>query len=147
VLVQTNEWHPVLLDEALNSEVNILLLDRFSEDGTFVRRYALELPLPRMEIHLSDADSGFIYGYAVPSAGDGPTTAFSFTLPEKTSAFPVRKRAILRKVKEINGWRAGICRTRDPNYGLRGDVHIYVAQEIRQIAHQLPLDSRSIALF
>jgi hypothetical protein len=83
VLVQTNEWHPTLLDEAINSQVNILLLDRFSKDGTFIRRYAVELSLPRTEIHLTDAGDGFIYGYAVPSAGEGPTTAFSFSLPEE----------------------------------------------------------------
>ena len=46
-----------------------------------------------------------------------------------TGAFPGWKRAILRKVKEING--------------LRGDVHAYVAQEIRQIAHQTSFGSRS----
>ena|GEM_PF-1743840 len=82
VLVQTSEWHPLLLDETLNSEVTIMLLDRFSEDGTFMHRYAVEMQLPRTEIRLTDSDGGFIYGFAVPSAGDGPTTAFSFSLPE-----------------------------------------------------------------
>ncbi len=81
VLVQTNEWHPALLDDALNSQVNILLLDQFSEDGSYVRRHAVELPLPRTVVHLTDEDDGFIYGFAVPSTGSGPTTVFRFNLP------------------------------------------------------------------
>ena len=45
-----------------------------------------------------------------------------------TGAFPGWKRAILRKVKEING--------------LRGDGHVYVAQEIRQIDAEIAQKSR-----
>ncbi len=46
----------------------------------------------------------------------------------ETGVFPGWKLAILRKVKKING--------------LRGDVHVYVAQEIRQINAEIAQKGR-----
>ncbi|MFC1559284.1 hypothetical protein ACFL39_01705 [Gemmatimonadota bacterium] len=79
-LVQTNEWHPAMLDEEISARSTILLLDRFSEEGVFERRYAVELPNPYMLIQITDEAEGYLYGYAVPAVGDGPTCVFRFYL-------------------------------------------------------------------
>jgi hypothetical protein len=88
VLAQTTEWHPALLDENVNSSINIVLLDEFSDDGSFLVRHAIELPLPRTVIHLTDVDGRFICGYGVPSVGEAPVSVFSFQLPESD---PIRR--------------------------------------------------------
>ncbi len=84
VIVQTNEWHPALLAELVAEEVGVVLLDRFSQDGTLLHRYAVELPFPRSTIHITDEAGGYLYGYAVPTAGSGPVSAFRFGLPPAT---------------------------------------------------------------
>lgn len=81
LIVQTNEWHPDLLDPSVNEEKSILLLDRFSGDGTLLRRYAIGLPLPRMTFQITDAREGYLYGFAVPFARDGSTVVFRFRIP------------------------------------------------------------------
>lgn len=80
VLVQTNEWHPSMLDEEVCTRCTILLLDQFSEDGVFERRHAVELPTPHMLIQITDEAAGYLFGYAVPAAGEGPTCIFRFRL-------------------------------------------------------------------
>ncbi len=80
VLVQTNEWHPSMLDEEISARSTILLFDQFSEDGVFQRRHAVELPMPHMLIQITDEADGYLYGYAVPATGDGQTCIFRFNL-------------------------------------------------------------------
>ncbi|MFC1627899.1 hypothetical protein ACFL3H_02150 [Gemmatimonadota bacterium] len=80
VLVQTNEWHPSMLDAEISSRSTILLLDQFSEDGVFQRRHAVELPTPHMLVHITDETEGYLYGYAVPATGGGQTSIFRFHL-------------------------------------------------------------------
>lgn len=78
--VQTNEWHPVLLDEASADSVAIVMLDLYATDGTFLERHAVELPLPRRTVHLTDESSGLYFGYAVPMDGDGPLAVIRFRI-------------------------------------------------------------------
>jgi hypothetical protein len=82
VLVQTNEWHPSMLDDEVGSQSTILLLDRFTADGTFDRRYAVELPVPFLDVRLTDVAGGFLCGYAVPMTEEDPFRVLRFRLPE-----------------------------------------------------------------
>jgi hypothetical protein len=81
MVVQTNEWHPDLLDPIVNEDRGIVLLDLFSHDGVLARRLAIELPLPRMTFRLTDARDGSLYGFAIPFARDDATVVFRFRLP------------------------------------------------------------------
>jgi len=81
MVVQTNEWHPELLDPAVNEARGIVMLDQFSHEGVLVRRLAIELPLPRMTFQLTDARDGNLYGFAIPFAREGATVVFRFRLP------------------------------------------------------------------
>ncbi len=82
-LVQTTDWHPELLDRRYAGRQSVLLLDRFDPDGAYLYRYAVELPLPQMEITLTDAADGLIYGYAEPLHGERAVAVFRFALPRR----------------------------------------------------------------
>ncbi len=82
VLVQTNEWHPSMLDNEIGSRNTTLLLDQFSRDGTFDRRYAVVLPTPYLDVRITDEAGGFLCGYGVPMTGEGPLRVLRFRLPE-----------------------------------------------------------------
>ncbi len=82
VLVQTNEWHPSMLDDETGSRSTILLLDRFSGEGTFDHRYAVVLPVPFLDVRITDEAGGYLCGYGVPITGEGSLQVLRFRLPE-----------------------------------------------------------------
>ena len=81
VLVQTNEWHPSMLDDEICASCTILLFDEFSAEGVFQHRYAVEIPVPLLEVVITDEADGHLCGFGVPSHGEGPMQVLRFRLP------------------------------------------------------------------
>ncbi len=71
-----------MLDNEIGSRNTTLLLDQFSRDGTFDRRYAVVLPTPYLDVRITDEAGGFLCGYGVPMTGEGPLRVLRFRLPE-----------------------------------------------------------------
>ncbi|MFO7769708.1 MAG: hypothetical protein R6W82_12235 [bacterium] len=78
LLVQSTDWHPALLDDGYAGRYQVLLLDLFQQDGRWMRRHALRLPLPATTVTLTDAADGWVYGWSKPFSGDRGISVFRF---------------------------------------------------------------------
>ena len=70
-----------MLDDEICASCTILLCDEFSAEGVFQHRYAVEIPVPLLEVVITDAADGHLCRFGVPSHREGPIQVLRFRLP------------------------------------------------------------------